>query len=1013
MSLTKLSMRRPITTLMVFLCFVMLGVITTPLIPLEYFPDLSEPNLWINIPYPGSTPEEVEREILRPVEEVLATMSDVRRMNSDAREDGASVRLNYDWGVDIKLKALEAREKLNGIQDQLPVDVERIFVNQWSTEDMPIMELRISASRDLSDSYELLDRKVKRLIERVEGVSQVELYGVQPKEVRIELLADRIAAHHINLPQLVGELQQANFSVTAGQITDSGRRFVVRPTGEITSVEQIGNLVITPNGLRLRDIAEVVYDDPRREEGRHLDGDFAIGLNVRKEAGMNTVVVARDVREALQGLDEDPEMAGINIYFMDNVADGIVSSLRELLEAGLLGAFFATLVLYFFLRRFSTTLIVTLAVPISLLITVAALYFFGLSLNILTMMGLMLAVGMLVDNAVVVTESIHRRQRLEPGDAVAATKRGVKEVALAITAGTITTGAVFLPIIVSPSDEVTVFLRHVSITICVALAASLLIAQTVVPLLTARLKPPKAEKQSKFVDGMTERYGNMLGWLMRHRKTSAGLVLGILVSVAIPATLVNSDFFPDNSTERRVWLVYHLHGTYPLDRVEEAVSKVEANLLAKKDELEITSIYTYFRSDWATSTILLTEGSDIEKEVPEIKELIRENLPQLAIANPSFDWSSGGNGIESVRVMVSGESSDVLANLSHMVAERLSHIEGLTDVRSEATAGNEEVRIVVDRERAQQYGYSTQQVAQTVSFAMRGQNLRKFRTPEGEVDMRLTFQDADRQSLDDLRRLSMQNDGNQQLSLSSLADFEVSRGPYGIHREDRNTMWAISANLEEGTTSSDAQNRIRDVMERIELPAGYSWSFGQRFWEEEQSQNVMLMNLLLALVLIYIVMAALFESLIYPAAIWSSILFAIIGVYWFFLITNTTFSVMAWIGVLILIGVVVNNGIVLIDHINHLRAEGLPRMDAIVQGGMDRLRPILMTAATTVLGLIPLCISNAQIGGDGPPYYPMARAIVGGLAFSTIVTLIVLPSIYIMLDDLRTWSRRVVRFAAK
>jgi HAE1 family hydrophobic/amphiphilic exporter-1 len=410
------------------------------------------------------------------------------------------------------------------------------------------------------------------------------------------------------------------------------------------------------------------------------------------------------------------------------------------------------------------------------------------------------------------------------------------------------------------------------------------------------------------------------------------------------------------------------------------------------------------------STIMLTE-EDIQKSIPEIKDAIRKDLPKLAIARPSFDWQQG-DGRQGVRITLAGESSEVLSELSHRVAERLSHIEGLTDVRSEVETGDEEVHVVVDRERARQYGFSTQQVAQTVSAAMRGQNLRTIRTPQGEVDLRLTFRDEDRRSLDDLRTLSLLGDESQQLSLAAVADLEVERGPQGIHREDRNTMIGVSGGLD-GITSDEAHQAIRQVMDRMELPPGYEWGFGQRFRQEEQSQNVMLMNLLLALILIYLVMAALFESLIHPAAIWSSIVFAIIGVYWFFLATGTTFSVMAWIGVLILIGIVVNNGIVLIDHINQLRERGLSRREAVVQGGRDRMRPILMTAATTVLGLIPLCVSNAQIGGNGPPYYPMARAIVGGLAFSTLVTLIVLPSIYVMLDDLRSWSRRVVRFAVK
>jgi HAE1 family hydrophobic/amphiphilic exporter-1 len=324
---------------------------------------------------------------------------------------------------------------------------------------------------------------------------------------------------------------------------------------------------------------------------------------------------------------------------------------------------------------------------------------------------------------------------------------------------------------------------------------------------------------------------------------------------------------------------------------------------------------------------------------------------------------------------------------------------------------------VVNRDRARQYGFSTQQVASTVSAAMRGQNLRRFRTDDGEVEMRLMFQDTDRQTMDQLRALPIRrtsDNGTGQISLAALADFEVRRGPRAIQRENRATMIGVTATLDGDLTSNEARERIDAALDGMVLPTGYTWGWGERVQQAEESQAIMLTNLLLALALIYLVMAALFESLMHPFGIWTSILFAVVGVFWFFLMTGTTFSIMAWIGILVLIGVVVNNSIVLVDHINGLRREeGVARHQAIVRAGRERFRPILMTAATTILGLIPLCIGTTQIGGDGPAYYPMARAIVGGLAFSTFITLVILPVIYLMLDDLRRWSRRIVRVATR
>lgn len=1013
MKLAEFSIRRPVTVIMAFLSMIVIGLISSRMLPLELFPSIDFPGIAVEIPYPGSSPEEVEKQITRPAEEVLATISGVKVINSNSRDNGASVFLLFDWGEDTTMRSLEVREKLDGIQKQWPSDVERYFTFKFSTTDMPVLNIRISSERDLSGAYELINRKISRRLERLEGVAKVELYGVFPKEVRIELMADRISAHKVNLVDLSDQLRSADFSLTAGKINDSSKRFMVRPLGELTSIDQIANLVINQQGLRLKDVAKVSFEEPEREEGRHLDQTYAIGMEITKESEANTVETVQRVIDEVETLKGDPEMQGISIFYMDNSADGIVSSLNDLFMSGLLGALFALLVLFFFLRSLSTTMIVTLAVPVSIVITLSGLYFFDLSLNILSMMGLMLAVGMLVDNAVVVTESIFRNQKEHPDDIVKATIAGVKEVGVAVTAGTITTGIVFLPFIVSPADQITLFLKHVSIAICIALGVSLIISLTIVPLLMARMKAKETEEKETIIDKVIVYYDRLLAWLINRRWISVGLILLILGSVALPASMVSSEFFPDNEgTDRQIRLFYHINGSYTIERIEEEVTKFEDYLFANKEQFEIRSIYSYFRSGFASSTIMLTEGDDAVKSMQLIQEEIRENLPHSVIADPSFSWQSSSSQTEGLRILVSGESSERLIELSHEVADVLSRVEGFQDVRSEAEAGEEEVRVVVDRERARQYGYSTQQIASTISRAMRGFNLRRFRTPEGEVDMRLAFQDTDKQSVTDLQNILIQRPEEDPIKLAALASFEPSRSPRYIQRENRITMMGVKIGLD-GITKDEGLKRLNQVLENYELPAGYQWGFGQQRRDEENSQNLMLINILMALVLIYFVMAALFESLIHPAGIWSSIIFAIVGVYWFFFITGTTMQLMSWIGILILIGVVVNNGIVLIDHITFLRASGMPRKKAILQAGHDRFRPIVMTAATTVLGLIPLCIGNTQIGGDGPPYFPMARAIVGGLTFSTVVTLLILPTIYIILDDLRNWTRRTLRDAKR
>ncbi|MCG8608057.1 efflux RND transporter permease subunit [bacterium] len=1009
MNLSNVALRRPVTTVMVFLSLFLLGGISSRMLPLEFLPDVDFPGIFIQIPYQNSTPREVEDLITIPLEEVLGTMSAVRRMDSNSDENGVGINLRFDWGEDTSIKAMEAKEKIEGIWNQLPSDLERYFVFKFSSSDIPIMNLRLSSNRDLSNSYDLLDRMVKKRIERISGVSKVELHGVEKKEITIDLIADRVLAHKVNIGQLQQSLREANLSFTAGKITDGQRRYNVRPLVEFRSLDEIANLTVSSQGLRLKDVANVRYDDPELNYGRHLDRKYAIGLEIFKEAGANTVEVGKRIIAAIQEIETSDEMQGINLFFMDNAAEGIVSSINELLKSGLWGALFAVMVLYFFLRRISTTLIVALAIPFSLVITMGLMYFLNMSLNILTMMGLMLSVGMLVDNAVVITESIFRHQQFGQ-DPVEATSTGIKEVGLAVAAATSTTAIVFLPFIMAPEGEVATYMKHVSLTIIIALAASLLIAQTLIPLLTSRLKQTgrKEDKQELFYR-LSTRYERILKWTLAHPGYATLIIIGILISTALPIMNVNIDMFPDRD-DRRLYLRYYVKANYNVEKVEAAVDVIEEYLYANKERFDIESVYSYYQTGYAMSTLILTKEDDAKKSEAELRKEIMEDLPKVAIGAPSFERRSSSGNEETISLQLWGDSSELLAELSEDMKWRLSKIPGLHDISSSVEGGDREVHVKVNQEQAQQHQFSASQVGQIIAVAMRGQNLTRFRTPTGEIEMRLRLQDSDRENLEQLKRMVIYDDFGKPVELATLANFSWRRGPQHIRRIDRQTTIEIKAGLDD-LSVKDARKRIEKHLAGYELPPGYSWGFGRRFQREDETAKIMLVNMILALILIYFVMASLFESLIYPAAIWTSIIFAIVGTFWFFWITGTTFSLMAWIGVFILIGIVVNNGIVLIDHINQLRTEGLARKEAIVKAALNRIRPILMTTGTTVLGLIPLSIGKALIGGDGPPYFPMARSIMGGLLFSTVVTLIILPTIYVGLDDLKLWGRRVLKSA--
>jgi len=509
------------------------------------------------------------------------------------------------------------------------------------------------------------------------------------------------------------------------------------------------------------------------------------------------------------------------------------------------------------------------------------------------------------------------------------------------------------------------------------------------------------------VDRLGERYRAALDWSLRHRAVTVSVSLALLLSIAVPMQFVKKSMF-DQSEDRRLRLHYHVNGSYTLEKVEQAVDVYEEYLFANQDDFEIESIYTFYNSNYAMSTILLEKGREAKKSMDDIREAIRKDLPRLPITEPSFEWHSASGQDESVRVQLAGKSSEELAALSRDVAWSLSQIKGLADVRSEAEIGTEEVHVVVDRLRARQSGFSTQEVANVVAAAMRGINLRPFQGDGTEIPVKVEVQDKDRQTLEDLENLPLFSAGAEPVKLASLAAFSVRRGPQTIHRENRTTSIGVTANLS-GITMEEARQKIGAVLANFNFPPGYTWNYGQAFDHEEATFKTMLLNIVLALVLIYFVMAALFESLLFPAAIWTQVIYAVVGVYWFFLMTGTKMNMMAMIGILILIGVVVNNGIVLIDYVNQLRARGLSRRDALLEGGQARMRPILMTAGTTVLSLVPLCMATTEIGGaGGPAYFPMARAIVGGLVFSTVITLLILPTTYSILDDWRAWASRTL-----
>jgi hydrophobic/amphiphilic exporter-1 (mainly G- bacteria), HAE1 family len=994
LALTRLALTRPVTICMLFLSMLVFGVIASRMLPLEKFPGIDIPQIFINVPYANATPAEIERLITRPLEESLATVTGIKQLRSRSNENSAEVSLEFTWEQDINSKSIEVRERIDSIRHLLPKDVERVLVFQFNTNDMPIFQLRISSQRDLAMAYDLLERQIKRPLERVHGVSKVELYGVQKRQVVIRLNPDKMRALNIDATTIVSVLQQNNFALTAGELRNSEQSILVKPVGEYSQLSQIAALPLRP-GLTLQQVATVALELPKAEDGRHLDQTYAVGMNVYKESGANLVEVAKAALAVVAAVDSDPAFNGISLYIMDDMADGVTSSLADLLKAGAIGAVLSFLVLYIFLRHLGSTMVVVLAVPVSICIALGIMYFLDYSLNILSMMGLMLAIGMLVDNAVVVTESIFRERALG-GDIKAATARGVRRVSLAVVAGTATTAIVFLPNIIGQKMQLTIFLEHVAIAICLCLAVSLLMALTLIPLLTTKLNMQLTTNNSP--TKLEQVYRRILTKVMAYPRWSSLVAFFILASIAIPIGMVSGgdDDEQDNS---RIYVNYNIQANYALAEVEAEVVRMENYLYANKDKFAIASVYSYYRAGEASSTIILQQP--LQQPIAKLKQAIKQNWPNFVRAKPTFGWSSN----DGLQVHLLGPSTEVLMGLAKEVEPMLSQVAGLQDVSSEISNGQQELQIHLQLAQLQRHGLTAQQVADAVSLALRGTNLRTFRSAEqGELLMRVLYDERVSTSMSELAALPILTKDGVVISLRQLATLTIAPRLDKISRFNRQTGMAIRMNLNPDATMDKVREDISQVMAEVALPVGYAWSFQGSFQRQDESQQVMMVNMLLAVAMIYLVMAALFESILLPTAVIGSLLFSLVGVFWTFLFTGTSMGIMGMIGMLVLMGIVVNNGIVLVDRINQDR-EANPELALkaiIISASESRLRPILMTVATTVLGLLPLAFGGTQIGGDGPSYAPMAIAIVGGLLFSTLTSLVLVPLTYWGLIQLKS-----------
>jgi HAE1 family hydrophobic/amphiphilic exporter-1 len=1058
--LASFSLSRPVTISMMFLSLVTFGLISSKLLPLESWPEIKLPFLMVMVPYNAGTPQEVERSITRPMEEALATIGDVVQMNSNSTTNSSNVFMLFNLDVDIDEKVMLVNEQIDLVRKDLPSDVRQIFVRKEEPGNESIMKIRITGDRDLEGAYDVLNQYLVKPVQRVPGVARVELEGIEPLEISITLDNERMKRYGIGFNELQSKLSNLNFNIRSGNLITEDQIIRITPKTQSTDIDEYRNLILNDKNIRLKDVASIELINGERDYARHLNRKYSVGLEIFKESTANLVEVADDVLAKINEISETSQLSGIKLVFLDNQAEGVKNSLRDVITAGLTGAVLSLFVLYVFLRNLPMTLIISMSIPISIIITLGVLYFTGISLNNLSLMGLMLAVGMLVDNSVVITESVYTQRLLEPENPRGALIKGVRLVMKPVIAGTLTTICVFLPVIVGEGNLLAIFLTHVAVAIIASLVISLMLSISVVPMAinmfvkkqeikTGGLEQRLAEKwrsirfiykllliillyivMSLLAKGMNmpdenftifayvslfflfslfllKNYKKILSFFLSHRwVTSLVGVLLIAVCIGFYGAMKQDDG-TGQSVSRNFWLPYHVDGNFTLARMKKDVDRIEEYLYANQEKFEIDSVYSYYNENgYASSMITLIDEEKATKTVAQIKKEILENLPDITIGTPSFQWRSS-IGSQGIKLYLQGESSEYIRDeLLDEVMFMLRNVDKVTNVQVEQKNNQEELQVVVNRERALNLGLNPTEVAQSIAIAMRGMNLKEYVSETGEIPVKMRFYKKGEFEIEQLKNLPIKNQNGLSVPLENVADIISTSSPQRLFRLERTNSVQIDLDVEDESNVKEIREAITKIMDNYNFPTGYSWTFNLSGNGANIQLSDLLMPFVIALFVIFMVMAAMFESLLFPICVFNTILFSILGIFFFFAITGTTFNIMAGIGAMILVGVVVNNGIVLIDHINILRAEGMNRYDAVVQGGMDRIRPVLMTVSTTVVGLLPLSISVSAVGGgNGPSYFPMARAIIGGLTFSTIISLVLLPCVYCWLDDLRRWGK--------
>ncbi len=1024
-ALPALSLDRRVGVLVLGASMLVVGAVAMLLIPLELIPSgFSPPFLAVQVPWTDAPASEVVDKIVLPLEEELSTVRGLDGMNSFATTGRARIFMTFKGGTDMNVAYREVRDRVERARTRLPEDADRIFIRKENQSAIPVFVLGLAVDPEIADPYTLIQNQVVLRLQRIDGVATVQVNGLLEREIFIELDRERTEAAGLNIYQLASELGEDNFTLASGDVRSGDRKLLLRSVARYASLEELEGRMVAPR-VRLGDIGTVSYRPPDAEFRVRANSRPAVALIVLKEGQANTLRVAREIRREVEALGRDPRLQRIGMVPLFDQGRVILESLDTLLDSGRIGGLFALMVLFFFLRRLRLTLIITLAIPISLMVALTAMYFAGESLNILSLLGLMISVGLLVDNSVVVAENIHRLHRAGLPRREAAI-RGASEIALAITMATLTTIVVFLPVSLV-EGQAQFFLLRLSLPISVALLGSLVVAGVFVPLSTyltlrngAPSEQPVAVVYRRFqwalgrayeasFGRLNHGYTRLLGFFLERR---TDLVLAVLVVAAATAVMARQVKVVEVQEEERSGfeIEVRLPDATTLEEAEEFFLECERIVEDAAEELGLSGWFIFHRATFGEVQGWFTNPRTTDLSPREVTQRVLDRLPerpgvQYYTGNESESEAQG----EQVHVIaLYGEDAGVLEEVARGLEPLFAAVPGVLGVKAASEPAPNELALVLDRARAQEQQVNPQVVAGVVGYALRGQQLRRYRADGLDIPVRVRFREADRETLGQLASFYVPAGEQGFVPISTVTDVRVLSGAQTIFRRDKRVTRTITLELAEGSEAA-TRARVARLEEQLDLPEGVR--FGAPAQRSGFSEDLVGMQLavLLSVVFIYLLMGFLFESFVLPLSIIGTIPLAGLGVVWAHLAAGLNVDFLGVVGVVLLIGVVVNNGIVLIDTVNRLRAEGMARREALLAAAERRFRPIMMTALTTICGMIPVALSGST--SIGLSYSSFGLSLIGGLTTATFLTLLVVPVLYTLIEDLRGLAEGALRRA--